>query len=133
MPNVPFDERSKPGLFNLCITGVRELGGCLVQRGYKPGRYNKGSRSSHNRGDVARRPASTPIGKALGKTEICRCVKQEIRILMAFARCSHKGNKAANLTEINVPPNWHGPLCIRRSLRHTKLRPTGKEQPNAPL
>ena len=39
MPNVPFDERSKPGLYKLCITGVRELGGCLVQRGYELGLY----------------------------------------------------------------------------------------------
>ena len=39
MPNVPFDERSKPGLYKLCITGVRELGGCLVKRGYELGLY----------------------------------------------------------------------------------------------
>ena len=39
MPNVPIDERSKPGLYKLCITGVRELGGCLVQRGYELGLY----------------------------------------------------------------------------------------------
>ena len=39
MPNVPFDERSKPGLYKLCITGVRELGDCLVQRGSELGLY----------------------------------------------------------------------------------------------
>ena len=37
MPNVPFE--SKPGLYKLRITGVRELGGCLVQRGYGLGLY----------------------------------------------------------------------------------------------
>ena len=39
MPNVPDGERSRPGLYKLCITGVRELGGCLVQRGYELGLY----------------------------------------------------------------------------------------------
>ena len=42
MPNVPFDERSNPGLYKLCITGVRELGGCLVQRGFILGLYTAG-------------------------------------------------------------------------------------------
>ena len=86
-----------------CLTGVRELEGCLVQRGYELGLYSKRGRSSPNRVGLAIQPASTLIWKALGKTEICRSVKQEIRSLMPFARRSHKGSMAANLTEINVP------------------------------
>ena len=35
----PFDKRSKTGLYKLRITGVRELRGCLVQRGYELGLY----------------------------------------------------------------------------------------------
>ena len=36
---IPFDKRSKTGLYKLRITGVRELRGCLVQWGYELGLY----------------------------------------------------------------------------------------------
>ena len=84
----PFDKRNKTGLYKLRITGVRELRGCLVQGGYELGLYTA---------------SELPHMEGLGKTEICHSVKQEIRSLMAFARCSQKVSMAANLTEINVP------------------------------
>ena len=89
MPNVPDGDAATPTrAVQACITGVRELGGCLVQRGYELGLYTA---------------SELPKTEGLGKTEICRSVKQEIRSLMACARCSQKFSMAANLTELNVP------------------------------
>ena len=88
MPNVPSDERSRPGLYRLALPASESWGVVLYR-----GALNWG----------CTQPASSQIWKALGKTEICRSVKQEIRGLMACARCSQKFSMAANLTELNVP------------------------------
>ena len=88
MPNVPFDERSRPGLYKLALPATESWGVVLYRGGMNWG---------------CTQPASSQKRKAPGKTEICRSVKQEIRSLMACARCSQKFSMAANLTELNVP------------------------------
>ena len=88
MPNVPDGERSRPGLYKLALPASESWGVVLYRGGMNWG---------------CTQPASSQKRKALGKTEICRSVKQEIRSLMACARCSQKFSMAANLTELNVP------------------------------
>ena len=72
MPNVPDGDAATPTrAVQACITGVRELGGCLVQRRLCTGAVQYEKPVIPKPGRYGQRPVNPRNGKALRKTGIC--------------------------------------------------------------